>query len=66
MLRRYSKARSIASASIQGDIAQSPRAPSVDAYEKRLQELTKTVELSQRKADCVSWLILLFPSPIMG
>ncbi|CAN6453603.1 unnamed protein product [Victoria cruziana] len=52
MLRRYSKARSIAGASIQGDIAQSPRAPSVDAYEKRLQELTKTVELSQRKADC--------------
>ncbi|KAF3776019.1 Kinesin-like calmodulin-binding protein-like protein [Nymphaea thermarum] len=52
MLRRYSKARSIASASMQGDISQSPRVPSVDAYEKRLEELTNTVEQSQRKADC--------------
>ncbi|XP_031488283.1 kinesin-like protein KIN-14I isoform X2 [Nymphaea colorata] len=52
MLRRYSKARSIASASVQGDISQSPRVPSVDAYEKRLEELTNAVEQSQRKADC--------------
>ncbi|XP_077216389.1 kinesin-like calmodulin-binding protein (ZWICHEL) [Tasmannia lanceolata] len=51
MLRRYSKARSVASGSIQGDFPEAAKPPSVDVYEKRVKELSKTVEESQRNAD---------------
>ncbi|KAK3143436.1 hypothetical protein QOZ80_4AG0300290 [Eleusine coracana subsp. coracana] len=51
MLRRYSKARSATSATSQNDVTQSYKAPNVEIYEKRVQELTKTVDESQKKAD---------------
>ncbi|PIA26323.1 hypothetical protein AQUCO_09500055v1 [Aquilegia coerulea] len=51
MLRRYSKARSSSSVSVNGDISQNHKTPSVDGYEKRVQELSKAVEESQRNAD---------------
>ncbi|KAF8409844.1 hypothetical protein HHK36_002362 [Tetracentron sinense] len=51
MLRRYSKARSATSGSINGDISQNLKPPSVDVYDKRVQELSKAVEDSQKNAD---------------
>jgi len=54
MLRRYSKARSATSVTSQNDINQSYKPPNIEMYEKRVQELTKTVEESQKKADQVS------------
>ncbi|KAG2569575.1 kinesin-like protein KIN-14I [Panicum virgatum] len=51
MLRRYSKARSATSVTSQNDINQSYKPPNIEMYEKRVQELTKTVEESQKKAD---------------
>lgn len=54
MLRRYSKSRSSASGSIQGDISPVVKPPSLDIHEKRAQELLKTVEESQKNADRVS------------
>lgn len=59
MLRRYSKARSTVNGLVQGDFMQSVKPPSVDVYEKRLHELSKTVEESQKNADRVSELIIL-------
>ncbi|CAO2044138.1 unnamed protein product [Urochloa humidicola] len=50
MLRRYSKARSAASVTSQNDVNQS-KPPNIEMYEKRVQELTKTVEECQQKAD---------------
>ncbi|RLM75632.1 hypothetical protein C2845_PM15G24650 [Panicum miliaceum] len=51
MLRRYSKARSATSVTSQNDVNQSYKPPNIEMYEKRVQELTKTVEESQKKAD---------------
>lgn len=49
MLRRYSKVRSTSGGSSQADIPQTIKPP-VD-YEKRVEELSKTVEESQKNAD---------------
>lgn len=54
MLRRYSKARSANSVTSQNDVNQAYKPPNIEMYEKRVQELTKTVEESQKKADQVS------------
>lgn len=54
MLRRYSKARTATSVTSQNDANQSYKPPNIEMYEKQVQELTKTVEESQRKADRVS------------
>lgn len=54
MLRRYSKARSATSAISQNDVTQTYKPQNVEMYEKRVQELTKAVEESQKKADWVS------------
>ncbi|PUZ49390.1 hypothetical protein GQ55_7G322300 [Panicum hallii var. hallii] len=51
MLRRYSKARTATSVTSQNDVNQSYKPPNIEMYEKRVQELTKTVEESQKKAD---------------
>lgn len=53
MLRRYSKARSAASGSIQGEFSQS-KPLSMDVYEKRIKELSKAAEESQRNVDTLS------------
>ncbi|CAO2036937.1 unnamed protein product [Urochloa humidicola] len=50
MLRRYSKARSATSVTSQNDVNQS-KPPNIEMYEKQVQELTKTVEECQQKAD---------------
>lgn len=55
MLRRYSKARSAASGSVNGDLSNSSKPSSVEVYEKRVQELSKAVEESQRNTDQVSF-----------
>ena len=54
MLRRYSKARSVASGSMNGDLSNLAKPPSMELYEKRVQDLSKAVEESQKNADCVS------------
>nr|AEV40997.1 putative kinesin motor domain-containing protein [Oryza minuta] len=51
MLRRYSKARSATSAVSQNDVSQTYKPPNIEIYEKRVQELSKSVEESERKAD---------------
>ncbi|XP_058069512.1 kinesin-like protein KIN-14I isoform X2 [Magnolia sinica] len=48
MLRRYSKARAAANGSILGETL---KPPDLDVYEKRMKELSKALEESQRKAD---------------
>lgn len=54
MLRRYSKSRSAASGSYQGDISHSVKSPaSLDVHEKRISELSKALEESQRNTDQV-------------
>jgi hypothetical protein len=53
MLRRYSKARSATSATSQNDVTQTCKPPDVEIYEKRVQELTKAVDESQKKAEQV-------------
>jgi ABC-type histidine transport system ATPase subunit len=53
MLRRYSKARSIASNSINGDLSNNFKPPNVEVHEKRVQGLAKAVEESQRNANQV-------------
>ncbi|KAL5557375.1 hypothetical protein UlMin_039611 [Ulmus minor] len=50
MLRRYSKARSTAGGSVNGDFSNNYKPSSVE-YEKRVQDLSKAVEESQRNAD---------------
>lgn len=54
MLRRYSKARSAASGSVNGDISNNFRTPNMELYEKRLQDMSKTIEETQKKTDQVS------------
>ncbi|KAK7386595.1 hypothetical protein VNO78_26928 [Psophocarpus tetragonolobus] len=54
MLRRYSKARSAATAaggSLNGDISNNSKPPNLELYEKRVQELAKLIEESQKTAD---------------
>lgn len=51
MLRRYSKARSAASGSINGDFSNNFKPSTVEAFEKRVQDMSKAVEESQRNAD---------------
>ena len=51
MLRRYSKARSAAAGggSLNGDISSNSKPPNMELYEKRVQELSKLIEESQKK-----------------
>ncbi|XP_006467131.2 kinesin-like protein KIN-14E isoform X1 [Citrus sinensis] len=51
MLRRYSKARSAATGSVNGDLSNNVKTHSIELFEKRIQDLSKTVEESQRNAD---------------
>lgn len=51
MLRRYSKARSSSGVSVNGDISHNHKPPSVDGYEKQVQDLSKAVDESQKNAD---------------
>jgi hypothetical protein len=53
MLRRYSKARSIASNSINEDLSNNFKPPNVEVHKKRVQGLAKAVEESQRNANQV-------------
>ncbi|GAU39812.1 hypothetical protein TSUD_154690 [Trifolium subterraneum] len=52
MLRRYSKARSSSGgSSLNGDVSTNSKPPNLESYEKRIQDLSKLVEESQRNAD---------------
>ncbi|XP_057492601.1 kinesin-like protein KIN-14E [Actinidia eriantha] len=51
MLRRYSKARSGAGGSINGDLSANSKLPNADVYEKRVQDLSKALEESQKNAN---------------
>ncbi|GMI68275.1 ZWICHEL, KINESIN-LIKE CALMODULIN-BINDING PROTEIN, POTATO KINESIN-LIKE CALMODULIN-BINDING PROTEIN [Hibiscus trionum] len=51
MLRRYSKARSVANGSVNGDVSNNFKPPSVEVYEKRVQDLSKAVEESQKNTN---------------
>ncbi|KAE8637411.1 hypothetical protein CSA_023388 [Cucumis sativus] len=51
MLRRYSKARSAAVGSMLGDSSCNLKTQSVEAYEKRVQDLSKGIEESKRNAE---------------
>ncbi|XP_020220804.1 kinesin-like protein KIN-14I [Cajanus cajan] len=51
MLRRYSKARSAAGDSLSEDISNNFKPSNLESYEKRVQDLSKLVEESQRNAD---------------
>lgn len=64
MLRRYSKVRAAAGASIQNDISQSVKPPSTEIYEKHALDLSRAVEESQKNADRVIYVakIILYMS----
>ncbi|KAB5534879.1 hypothetical protein DKX38_017965 [Salix brachista] len=51
MLRRYSKARTAASGSVDGDVSNNFKPPSAQVHEKRLHELSRTIEVSQKKSE---------------
>ncbi|XP_050227524.1 kinesin-like protein KIN-14E [Mercurialis annua] len=51
MLRRYSKARSTASGLVNGDLSNNFKPPNVEIYEKRVQELSKSIDESQKNID---------------
>ncbi|XP_008781684.1 kinesin-like protein KIN-14I isoform X2 [Phoenix dactylifera] len=51
MLRRYSKACSAAGRATHGDFSQTVKPPSLDIYEKRVQELSRAAEESQKNTD---------------
>ncbi|CAA2968417.1 kinesin-like calmodulin-binding [Olea europaea subsp. europaea] len=51
MLRRYSKARAVASGSSNGHLPDNVRPPTMDINEKRVKELSKSVEESEKKAN---------------
>jgi arsenate reductase-like glutaredoxin family protein len=51
MLRRYSKARSAANSLVNGDISCSSKPQNFEVYEKRLQDLSKAYEESQKKIE---------------
>lgn len=59
MLRRYSKARSGSATSTvsQNDVSQAEKTPNGEMYDKRVQELSKEVDESQKKADQVSYFV---------
>lgn len=54
MLRRYSKARSAVTDSINEDISNSSKSSSVEVYEKRVQQLSTAIEESQKNTNQVS------------
>ncbi|KAF5751772.1 putative calmodulin binding protein [Tripterygium wilfordii] len=51
MLRRYSKARSATGGSVNGYLSNGLKPSNIELYEKRVQDLSKTVEESQKNAD---------------
>ncbi|XP_021300888.1 kinesin-like protein KIN-14E isoform X1 [Herrania umbratica] len=51
MLRRYSKAQSVANGSVNGDVSNNFKPPSLEVYEKRVQNLSKAVEESQKNTN---------------
>ncbi|XP_006588213.2 kinesin-like protein KIN-14I [Glycine soja] len=53
MLRRYSKARSVAASggSLNGDISSNSKPPNMELYEKHVQELSKLIEEFQKNVD---------------
>ncbi|KAE8723145.1 Kinesin-like calmodulin-binding protein [Hibiscus syriacus] len=51
MLRRYSKARSVDNGSVNGDVSNNFKPPSLEMYEKRVQDLSKAVEESQKNTN---------------
>ncbi|MED6136311.1 Kinesin-like protein KIN-14E [Stylosanthes scabra] len=51
MLRRYSKARSAATGSLNGDISNNFKPPNLELYEKRVKDLSKLAEESQKNVD---------------
>ncbi|KAA8532112.1 hypothetical protein F0562_006746 [Nyssa sinensis] len=53
MLRRYSKARSAANGSVNGDLSANFKPPGVGVHEKGVQELSKAIEESQKNANQV-------------
>lgn len=54
-MRRYSKARSASGGgSLNGDVSNNFKPPNLELYEKRIQDLSKLAEESQRNADEVS------------
>ncbi|XP_044509281.1 kinesin-like protein KIN-14E isoform X1 [Mangifera indica] len=54
MLRRYSKARSSTSGSMNGDHSNNVKPPSMEVFEKRVRDLSRSVEESQKNADHLS------------
>lgn len=54
MLRRYSKARAVANGSSIGHLPDNIRPHTMDINEKRVQELSKSLEESEKKASQVS------------
>ncbi|CAN1175671.1 Kinesin-like protein KIN-14E [Linum perenne] len=51
MLRRYSKARSAAGSVMNGDISSNSKPLNVEIYEKRIQDLSKSIEEFQKNTD---------------
>ena len=54
MLRRYSKERSGAGGSINGDLSTNSKPSNGDVYELRVKDLSKALEESQKNANRVS------------
>ncbi|KAL3612797.1 hypothetical protein D5086_003817 [Populus alba] len=51
MMRRYSKARTVAGGSVNGDVLNNSNPTSVEVHGKHLNELSKTIEESQKKSE---------------
>ncbi|XP_049381809.1 kinesin-like protein KIN-14E [Solanum stenotomum] len=51
MLRRYSKARSSANGSVNGDVPNNPKTANTDINERRIQDLSRALEESQKKVN---------------
>lgn len=54
MLRRYSKARSSANSSVNGDVPNNLKTANTDINERRIQDLSRALEESQKKVNDVS------------
>ena len=57
MLKRYSKTRSITNGAVQNNgesTTTNVKTPGIELYEKRIQEMSKLLEESQKKMDQVS------------
>uniref|UniRef100_A0A2P2JQL3 Kinesin-like calmodulin-binding protein n=1 Tax=Rhizophora mucronata TaxID=61149 RepID=A0A2P2JQL3_RHIMU len=54
MLRRYSKARSVASGSLNADLSNNSKPSNMEVYEARIQDLSKTLEECQKNANQLS------------